>query len=282
MKALDFYFRLTETISRDANFYGIQNIERYYQLTDLRDNLIVSLGNGSINQAYGQFAAHLQNGTLIDKIVDFWNNFNFLKDVFCQFNPNEVLRTWQGKEKDLIERLRYNEITNPNGLKWSTSKSKKPDVIITRYVNGMLKAAEYFATKSNKEEVVQDLLLHNQTDKTLIEYVISKVSGMSIALVCDFLKEFDRRLDLIKPDTHLMDTMAKYYNTPRKIYDSYKGAFKCIEDFNKLHREINENGIAISRYVLDRMIWMCCAEPSRRYFLDKDKKFGAKERFLDF
>jgi thermostable 8-oxoguanine DNA glycosylase len=283
MNAIEFYNYSKQILERDAEFYGVDNLDRYFQLTDLRDGRINSLGEGTIQQAYAQFAAHLQNGTLIDKIVKFWKKFDFLKDVFCGFNPSAVLASWQGREDELVEALRYNEVTNPNGLKWTTEKSKKKDAIIKRFVGGMIKGAEYFASKANKQEVIDDLMQHNNNYKELIEYFMSKVSGMNIALVCDFLKEFAYEFDLPKPDVHLMDTMAKLTGCQRKDYENKKdGYYKCMEDFNKLLNEIRAGGIEISAYNLDRMIWMNCAEPSRRYFLDEDRNFGAKERYLNF
>jgi len=283
MNGIQFYNYSKNILERDANFYGVDHLERYFQLTDLRDGRINSLGAGTINQAYAQFAAHLQNGTLIDKIVKFWKKFDFLKEVFCNFDPNAVLASWRGNEEALVEALRYNEITNPNGLKWTTEKSKNKDAIIKRFVGGMIKGAEYFATKRNKQEVIDDLMEHNTNYKELIEYFMSKVKGMNIALVCDFLKEFAYEFDLPKPDVHLMDTMAKLTGCERKDYENKKnGYYKCIDDFLKLLKEIRDGGIEISAYNLDRMIWMNCAEPGRRYFLDEDKSFNAKDRYLDF
>ena len=283
MTGIEFYNYSKQILERDAEFYGVDHLERYFQLTDLREFSILTLEEGSINQAYAQFAAHLQNGTLIDKIVRFWEKFDFLKNVFCNFNPREVLNRWKNNEAELIEALRYNPDTNPNGLKWTTEKSKKKDAIIKRYVGGMIKAAEYFANKENKQAVIDDLMQHNNNYKELIEYFMSKVSGMSIALVCDFLKEFAYEFDLPKPDVHLMDTMAKLTGCSRKDYENKKnGYYKCIDDFNKLLNEIRAGGIEISAYNLDRMIWMNCAEPSRRYFLDRDKSFNAKDKYLSF
>ena len=280
-----FYETTEKHLERLAKAHGVQDLLRYYKMTDFHDGSCLNELTG-INQVFAQIAFHAQNATLISSIVKFEMNFGFLKDVLCDFDPRRLLEKYHGEEKvsKLINDLRYNDSTG-KGLRWNSSKSKaeKKDSIITRYANALLDAAEYLKTFTSKREVLDDLIKHykNADYKAIIRYFRGKIKhGFSVALTCDFLKEFDEAFsDLPKPDVHIKDTLCALYGYDDGYYTSENRQFKCIADMRGLVSDINKSlpqNEQITVYQLDRMIWLVC---SGRFFLDNVK--NAKETYLD-
>ena len=228
-----------------------------------------------LSQIFAQLAFHAQNATMISSIVNFAKNQDFLNKTLCNFNPKDFLKKYQtcDREKDvkkLVESLRFNK---NEGLKWDSSKSKpeNKDAIIMRYANTLLDGAIYINQFKTREEFLGDLLNHyeNKNFKKLIQYFRSKVKhGFSIALTCDFLKEFDIAFsDLAKPDIHIKDTLCVLNGYEDDYYSGTKKEYECIENMQTLVAEINENlpsNNKITVYQLDRMIWLIC---SGRFFL---------------
>ncbi len=285
MTEIEFKDYIDNYLNSIAKLNGITNLNRYYENTDLQMPEINQLQQDSIQQVFAQFILHCQNGTLISNIVNFKDNYNFLKELTCQFNPKDFLNKFHfidntnrdSSVSEIVNALRYDEITNPNGLKWNSNKSKKKDAIVTRFSNSLIDGAIYFSKFKNKDEVITDLKKEYSSDEKLIKYAKGKFKhGFSVALCCDFLKELSSDFDLPKPDVHIMDVMAKF-----KGYelDYYKGtdtkAYKCISDFKKVVEEIKKQDPPMTVYKLDRQIWLCC---TGNFFLDN--KFGIKDRFL--
>lgn len=267
-----------------ARLNGVTNIERYYSNTDLKLIEINQLEENSVQQVFAQFILHAQNATMISSIVNFTRNYEFLKNVTCQFNPQNFLNKFNfSNESDrensvngIVEALRYSE-TNLNGLKWNTDKSKNKDAIIKRFANSLIDGAFYLKKFHNKEEVIHDLRRHYDFIENLIKYAKNNFKhGFSVALCCDFLKELSPDFDLPKPDRHIMDFVAKINKHDFNYYKKNESrAFECINDFKKIVDKIRKQDASMTVYKFDRQIWLCCTGD---FFLDY--KFDIKETFL--
>lgn len=278
MTAIEFYRLTEETLNNLAKVYDIDDLEKYYELTDsksLKETKFESLSE--IGQVFAQIAFHGQNAQRIDKIVDFKNNFDFIAKVTDDFNPAEFLNKYKNfegveeKQKEIVEELR-------KGLKWNSKNSnKRPDSFAKRFAGILLCAAEYLEKFKTREEVINDLMNNYADYESLINYFISKINvGFSVALSCDFLKEFDERFILPKPDVHLMSVMKKYNQK------EYKDDYECIKDtfdiVKRINVELNKIGQEeITVYQFDRMVYLVC---SQNFFLDEKTK-GIKNVYLD-
>lgn len=286
------FYRLTkETLESMAKSRGISNLEKYYHPTD--DMFSSLYKQDELSQAFCQLAFHAQNATMISPIVNFIDNHLFLQKVLCNFNPKDFLNQYdvQGTDDEkvrcIVDALRFNEQTGV-GLRWSSEKSKEEnkDRIIKSYAKALLFGARYISRFRSKSDIVRDLTNQRPPKprkntpagqyKPIIEYFMKQIpSRFSVALTCDFLKEFDEVFsDLPKPDVHIKDTLIKltkedtgYYNT------GSRGDYCCIEDMQRLTAAINDhlqtNGKPeITVYRLDRMIWLIC---SGNFYLDTEK-----------
>lgn len=286
MTAIDFYRITCRTLEELARMRGVKDLEKYYFLTDYL--AFPQLGSfREVEQAFMQIAFHGQNATMISNIVSFEKNYEALKTVLCDFNPHKFLETYSANKRDenvsrLISAFRE------AGLTWNSGKStKSPDAIMRRYSNTLLDAAEYLIAFNCKSEIVQDLLVHYQNGDTecLVKYFKEKIkSGFSVALTCDFLKEYAPEFsNLPKPDVHIMDTMRALLNRDKNYYAYDKGAYRCIKDLQNIVGEINcelkkTNEREITVYQLDRMIWLICAD---KFFLDEGPS-NSKALYLSF
>ena len=280
MNALEFYELTNNSVEALANFTGVgaENLEKYYTLTDFLLREISSLSG--VPQAFAQFTLHAQNATMISSIINFFKNYDFLKEKLKDFEPAAFLRTYHFTNEDdressvneIVEALRYNSVTNRAGLVWKTDKSKNKDFLIKRFANSLIDGAKYFRQFSTREAIVNDLRLHYPGNdfRVLVRYLKGVFGhGFSVALCCDFLKEFDTSFDLAKPDVHLMEVIAKYKGHPLDYYKyGDRRAFECLDDFLELVREIKVVDHTLTAYKLDRQIWLCC---SGNFFLDEPK-----------
>ena len=282
MTAIEFYRLTEETLNNLAKAYDIEDLEKYYQLTDI-ESLKETRYNelDEIGQIFAQIAFHGQNAQRIDKIVDFKNNFEFIDKVTENFNPKKFLDKYENienienKQKAIVEELR-------KGLKWNSKNSnKRPDSFAKRFAGILLCAAEYLKTFATREDVVEDLMKNYTNFTSLIDYFTDRMNvGFSVPLSCDFLKEFDDRFVLPKPDVHLKDTMAKYLK--KRYKDTKKDNYQCIKDtidvVNEINAELKKEGKQeMTVYQFDRMIYLVC---SQNFFLD-DKTKGIKKVYLD-
>lgn len=278
MDSFDFYCITQSALTELASQHNVDNLEKYYSLTDfLAFPQLNSLSE--VGQAFMQIAFHGQNATIISNIVSFERNYASIKSILCNFSPLDFSKKYSSpfREENISDLL---TAFRNGGIFWNSGKSqKRPSAIMTRYASLLLDAAEYLKHFETKQAIIDDLSKH-YTDgniKELVTYFRSKVkAGFSIALTCDFLKEFSTDFcDLPKPDIHIMDTLCvlkgyakDYYNTEARIYT-------CIRDMQQITAEINyklkEHGEkTITVYQLDRMIWLLC---SNKFFLDdKDSK----------
>ena len=274
LKAIQFYKITKETLEKLALERGIDNLSCYYKLTDYLPEMPIAKYTG-MSQIFAQLAFHAQNATMISSIVSFERNQYFLDKTLCNFNPQEFLEKYNKGNRDenvkiIVEDLRFK---NNEGLRWNSSKSKpeNKDSIAKRYANTLLDGAIFLNQFKNREDFLNDLLKHYKKNdfKKVINYFRGKVKhGFSIALTCDFLKEFDIAFcDLAKPDIHIKDTLCVLYNYEDNYYSGAKKEFECIENMQSLVKEINANlptAEHITVYQLDRMIWLIC---SGRFFL---------------
>ncbi len=273
MTAIEFYNITSAALSDMARMHGVADLEKYYHLTDFLAFPQIN-GLGEIEQTYMQIAFHGQNATMISNIVSFEKNYRLIKEVLCGFCPRDVLATYcASSREDGVKRLVA--AFADKGISSNTQKStKRPNAIMIRYANALLDAAEYLSAFETKRAVIQDLQNHYATTEELIGYVRSKIkNGFSVALTCDFLKEYAAEFNnLPKPDVHIMDTMRVLYDRNKNYYAYDRGAFRCIADVQMTVDEINRELAEESRitvYQLDRMIWLVCAN---KFFLDQDYK----------
>ena len=181
---------------------------------------------------------------------------------------------------NFIKDLRYNEFSNPNGLKWDSSKSKEEnkDAIAKRFAATAFYCAKYLSRFDTHADVLDDLKSQNSKGtKELINYFRGEIkSGFSIALTCDFLKEFDTEFEFLpKPDVHIKDVVGALTDKTDNYYHTEKREFELIEEMKKITNNINEelkktSEKEITVYQLDRMIWLVC---SGKFFLH-DSKYG--------
>ena len=289
MTASEFYSMTKDTLQKLADIKGISDLSAYYELTDYDDNGVLNehFRKKDLTQVFAQIAGHAQNATMISSIVKFEKNIGFLKEKLCGFDVEKFLETYPAfddKQKrestinEIVEALRYNEQTN-KGLKWDSSKSEKKDSLMKRYANTLLDAAVYLSKFDDREQF-RTTLINNYKEKGYIEAISDFRKninhGFSIALTCDFLKEFDEAFcDLPKPDVHIQDTLCVLKNFKKGSSD--KKQFECIKLMQELTEEINK-GLEekkkdkITVYKLDKMIWLIC---SQKFYLDEDRSIKA-------
>lgn len=282
MDAIEFYRITKETLEEIARENHIKNLSDYYELTDFKTGLFD--GYKELSLVFAQMAFHAQNATMISNIVRFSENLDFLDKTTLHFNPKRFNSKYNSgnREKDisrLVELFRYDEKNNPNGLRWDSTKSENKDGIIRRYSNTLLDRAEFLSRYRNRQKLLEDLQIHyiddndNKDIQKLIKFFngnSNKKNGFSVALTCDFLKEFDKAFnDLAKPDVHIKDTLAVIYGREKGYYNSEKREYVCISEMQSLVKDINkhlEKKNRITVYQLDRMIWLVCTQ---NFFLSK-------------
>ena len=288
-KAKRFYELTSRTLDNIAKSYNVKDISAYYELTDFNTKTklgrcIDKLGRNSVESVFAQMAFHAQNATLISNIVNFESNIDFLMKVLCGFNPNKFLRKYKQDVKSVVEALRYDAAKNPEGLKWNDKKNKtaRKDSLITGYAQALIECAKYLSECRDREAVLNKLKL-TYKDKTDYENLIKDFHNKiphrySIALTCDFLKEFDEEFSfLCKPDVHIKDTLCVLLNKGEDYYRTSKREYECIGEMQELVELINigeEKKITV--YQLDRMIWLICSE---KFFLDGI--ISAKNEYLN-
>ena len=292
MTAMDFYKITTQNLERLSKERKIKNLERYYELTDYAEGQLLShfSNNSEKGKIFAQMAFHAQNATLISNIVKFIQKVDFLKTTLCNFEPEKLLEKYPADKQNLensisriVEDLRWS-LENPNGLKWNIEKSKpeNKDAIMKRYANTLLDCANFLIKYKGRKDFIEDLERHFNGDYcNLIKFFRKNVpNGFSIALSCDFLKEFDRKFDLPKPDIHIKDTLCIYKQLEENYYHTEKREYECIGQIIDIVKEINQylinnNKKQITVYQLDRMIWLIC---SQNFFLDSTE--NSKEKYL--
>ena len=283
MTAIEFYHLTDTTLKKLAIAHDVKNLDKYYQLTDFL--AFPQLKNmGDIEQTFMQIAFHGQNATMISNIIQFEKNFEKLDRLLCGFNPLQFLALYDAAASRDEKVANLIAAFKESGFHWNTEKSiKRPNAIITRYANMLLDAAEYLKGFSTKQEIVADLQSHNSCTKELVKYFRSKIrSGYSIALTCDFLKEFDEAFcNLPKPDIHIKDVLCAYLKLANGYYNTESREYECIAQMQALTDQINMSRIAdgtkeITVYQLDRMIWLVC-----NGFVFLDTKRSSKQRYID-
>ena len=278
-QAKDFYKKTKQSLKTLAKASHIAKLERYYNLTDYSNGSYLNSLSGKA-QVFAQMAFHAQNAIRISNIVKFNYNFSFLNKVLLGFDPKRFLDKYpdENSVSKLVEDLRFD---GKEGLNWSSdnNKSGKKDVIVTRYAKSLIACARYINRFSDRAAVLADLKNNykNNDFKTLIQYFRTEIpNGFSIALTCDFLKEFDDSFcDLAKPDRHIKDVLNTLY---RRKYSGNGSEYQCIEDMQSLTNTINSSlpkNQQITVYQLDRMIWLAC---TGNFYLDKIEY--PKERYL--
>lgn len=286
MTEFDFYKLTKDTIIRTAGARGISSSElkKYYSHTDKYCHFYNDISG--IPQVFAQMAFHMQNATMISSIVKFESNYDFLKRVTCNFVPNDFISKYSSckdRVDCLVEDLRWNASTG-QGLKWDSSKSTKKDAIAIRFAKSLFECAEYLKSFATKQDVLNDLKSHyNNNVKSLISYFKSKIkTGFSVALSCDFLKEFDSSFDLPKPDVHIKDVISALYGREENYYNTTAKEYELIQEMQELTKNINDvlnskGEDPITVYQLDRMIWLACTE---NFFIHFPSTLTSKQIYI--
>ena len=113
MNAIDFY-KTTETmLNQLSKMYGVKEIERYYELTAYSKGSVFNDFSGTA-QIFALVAFHAQDASWMSNIVKFEKNINFLRNVCCDFKPDEFLYQYPYEKLDgsilrLVDALRYND-----------------------------------------------------------------------------------------------------------------------------------------------------------------------------
>lgn len=281
------FYKLTEkTLKKMARSQGISTTElkKYYSHTDQYCDFYQDLSG--IPRIFAQMLFHVQNATMISNIVKFEKNYTFLKKITKKFVPADFLAAYPGSNriKNLLDDLKYDEVKN-EGLVWNSKNSeKRPDAVITRFAEAMFYCAEYLKDFSDAEEVFADLYLkytNNDIDGVISYFREEIKSGFSVALTCDFLKEFDTRFEFLpKPDVHIKDVVSALNGRDSRWYSTEIRELLLIKEMQKITEEINKelakrNQQSITVYQLDRMIWLVC---SGKFFIHI--KVGAKDIYI--
>ena len=263
------FYQMTKTlVEKMADLRGISTTElnKYYSHTDQYCHFYRDLSE--IPQVFAQMVFHAQNASRISSIVKFERNYNFLKRITYGFSPEEFLNHYLDEDtrvSDLVNVLRWDAQTNPEGIKWDSEKSEKKDAIAKRLAQSMFNCAEYLRQFHSKQEVLDDLMVPNPSTRAVINNFKSKINtGFGIALACDFLKEFDVYFEfLAKPDLHIKGVIGKLKN---KVYnETDKSNITLVNDVQEITGNINaelrrRGEREITVYQLDRMIWLVCSE----------------------
>ena len=219
MTDFEFYQTTKTLLEQMANLKGITSsqLEQYYSHTDQYCHFYSDLSG--IPRIFAQMIFHMQNATMMSNIVKFDVNYIFLKNVTYNFEPKDFLNRYANKTTridELVDDLRWNSTTN-TGLKWDSTKSRKKDFMAKRLAQSMFECAEYLVNFNSPAEVLDDLKSHAIDSESLITYFNSKIrTGFSVALTCDFLKEFDTYFEFLpKPDIHIRDVISVL---KKKIY----------------------------------------------------------------
>lgn len=286
MDSYDFYRITKQQLETQAQSKGIKNLSRYYVLTDYHEGSFLNNYSGK-SQIFAQIAFHAQNATMISSIVKFERNVEFLSSAFCSFDPELFCNEYPADKREesvqrIVDRLRFDPETSL-GLIWDSSKSKNKDSIVRRYANTLIDAAKFVNQFASREEFLKTLLSYykNNNYKALINYFRKNIQhGFSVALTCDFLKEFDQSFSALpKPDIHIKDTLCALYGYEKNYYNTEQRELNCIETMQTLVEQINDklpHNEKITVYQLDRMIWLIC---SGYFFLDDAG--GYKERYIN-
>lgn len=261
MTDFEFYQLTKTTLEKMADLRGIAKVQLkdYYSHTDRFCTFYNDLSD--ISQVFAQMAFHMQNATMISNIVKFEDNYSFLKNVTFDFDPATFLSHYSSfttRINDFVNDLRWNPSKNV-GLKWNSRKSTNKDAIAKRFAQSMFECAEYLSKFNTRQEVLDDLKSHSQNTRSLIDYFNSKIkTGFSVALSCDFLKEFDTYFEFLpKPDVHIKNVIERLRGR------EYKNDIDLVEEVQAITENINAQLTArgdnlITVYQLDRMIWLVC------------------------
>lgn len=265
MTDFEFYQVTKDMLEKMIDLRGITHsqLELYYSHTDQYCDFYKDLSG--IPRIFAQMIFHMQNATMISNIVKFEKNYSFLKKVTCRFVPKDFLDRYSGnpdRVEALVNDLRWNSATKV-GLKWNSSENKsgKQDVMATRLAQSMFECAEFLIEFKTSADVLEDFKEHATDSKALIKYFNSKIrTGFSVALTCDFLKEFDTYFEFLpKPDVHIKDVIGALKKK------TYKHDIDVVEEMQQITHNINleltrKGEPQITVYQLDRMIWLVCTD----------------------
>ena len=175
------FYKMTESfLSEKAKARGINDLEKYYRVTDTQMVWYKSI-NGEMNKCFAELVYHGQNATMISNIVKFQEKLDFLKEICFDFDPVKFYETYgsscieKGVEK-LVSKLREDPVSNPNGLVWDSTESDNKDAIAKRFACILIYGSSYLKDFHSKHELIND---YGFMDRMLKERLIIKSSSIT-------------------------------------------------------------------------------------------------------
>lgn len=245
-------------------------LNRYLSGTD--DRYLGLNGGLTLNNFYCRFLMHAQNTSHPGSVIQFKTNLRILDHILFGFNPLTVSATYTNDDVGYAQLceifsqelpLVHNVATNSDGYK---------------YAKTAIQAAHYFSAFNNVNDLIDSLL----TLRYAAPLKLTEISGISIALASDFIKEINGFFNAFaKPDLHIIILLASFgFLPPRYTDKSYHD--DAVKSFTiMVMKDIAEQmSLELHRtiypYQLDRMWWLICTED---FFLDDDiHNKGSKKR----
>lgn len=208
------------------------------------EEILNPLKPNNSNFIFENLCRSLQNSGRLSNVINFKENYNDIKNDFFDFDINKVIGAYCKGNTNDITCILSNHNTNPDS--WNN------------YYNNAINGAKYL-NNSNNLIKIKELIQNKAND---IDYVIKEIediatniSGLGIALTCDWLKECGATY-LVKPDTHIINV---YYHLigetmPDTVNDFMKKTI--IKDMYLRTQDIKKKDKSITSYKLDKMIWL--------------------------
>ncbi len=271
---LNLYLEVEKTLRSISTDYKINDLSKYYSSTDK----FVIPNYQTMDwrqQVFSSMAFHAQNGSIIDGVVQFLQNYETIKSLCLNFDCEEFLKNY-GDRSDLSplncnDKSKHNYKNSNqvlqlfiNNLSRSINSQK-----LRLYVNCIFSIAYFLSSYKgkNKTDFFKDVLSKTNKGNTsdIIEFFARNFECYGKTLPYDLLKELDNEVfDFVKPDTHIND-----FNKAIGIYT--QDPILNAQSFESIVKKINESksDCDISNYKFDKMVWLICTQ---KFYLDKTKR----------
>jgi hypothetical protein len=190
-------------------------------------------------------------------------NVEDLKEYLEDYDPNRILKRYDGDWKKLFKYIKENHVTN------GRMDISKPNNYWVIFCKGTISAASFLSQFKNLDdfnEFVNPFLVNEYTKVSLPLLLSKEVFGLGFALACDFLKEIGY-VDFAKPDVHII---AIFYgigiSKSKDQYDVLKEAVRFSKLINK------------TPYVIDKLFWLV---GSGSFYLSNIKIKTNRNQFIE-
>ncbi len=255
------------------------NLINYIGITDDENKLFIPEGDYTNESIIRGLCSSLQNSGRMINSIKFndrsdKSNKNSISKALYNYNAEECVKKyncWQALyEELLIQGINDNGKKRQNGEKQRITNWEK-------YAKGLYEGIHYLLDNNNKGfETIKALVkqsndIQSITDKeiNIITGISEKITGMGIALVCDWLKECGC-VWLVKPDAHIKEVYRNLIE-PHKEKVTEKEIIIDMFDYATLIKEKEDK--YMTAYKLDKMIWLICTGDFYQY----DKKISKDE-----